>query len=280
MNKTVGIAVIHGIGSQSEAQFNETVTALSSRVNQQVDALGGNSSLIAWQPIYWAYEIEKRQRTFLQDASQENRLDYLWLRRFVVSTLGDASAYLPVKGRTNIDKTYDTIHALVRHKISQLYRKLGHREQPLIILAHSLGSVIISNHVWDIQQGLSHGGDSNFENMSTLTGLFTFGSTLPLFTFAYDPVRPIAFPPPELSLARQQQARWVNFYDVDDVLGYPLKQISPAYANLSQLEDREIRVGGLLTGWNPFSHFDYWTDNRFTRPVAEFVTGVLAIEEV
>jgi hypothetical protein len=47
------------------------------------------------------------------------------------------------------------------------------------------------------------------------------------------------------------KARWLNYYDKDDVLGYPLKPISPSYNAIVN------------------------EDNDFTRPVAQFLADFL-----
>ncbi len=60
----------------------------------------------------------------------------------------------------------------------------------------------------------------------------------------------------------------------DDILGYPLKPINPAYRRVVS-RDITINVGGILSSWNPASHTKYWTDNDFTVPAAEFVGRLL-----
>ena len=91
---------------------------------------------------------------------------------------------------------------------------------------------------------------------------------------AYDEVIPIKFPPAGLSQALKNKAKWLNYFDPDDVLGYPLKSINPAYDNTVS-EDISINVGGLFSSWNPLSHNEYWTDNDFTKPVSQFIKTFL-----
>jgi hypothetical protein len=35
--------------------------------------------------------------------------------------------------------------------------------------------------------------------------------------------------------------------------------------------DIEVSVGDLFSGWNPLAHSQYWTDNSFTKPVAQLL---------
>ena len=112
--------------------------------------------------------------------------------------------------------------------------------------------------------------------MHTLAGMVTFGCNIPLFTFAYTNVAPIVFPAAELPDPGdvRDKAKWLNYYDPDDVLGYPLKSINAAYDAVVD-EDIPINVGGLFSSWNPLSHNKYWTDNDFTKPAAEFIATFL-----
>ena len=118
------------------------------------------------------------------------------------------------------------------------------------------------------------GNLSPFKRMERLAGMITFGCNIPLFTFAHHTVVPITFPAAQLSPSVKAKARWFNFYDPDDVLGYPLRPINSAYRNVVN-KDIAINVGGLFSSWNPLSHGAYWTDNNFTKPVARFISSIL-----
>lgn len=151
---------------------------------------------------------------------------------------------------------------------------------PLVVLAHSLGGHIMSNYIWDMQQHRDVEGAvwnnklSSFELMETLAGFVTFGSNIPLFTFAYEDPQPIAFPGSALSGEDKKRAAWLNYYDRDDVLGWPLRPISPAYRDAVDA-DIEIDAGSWGAGFTPLSHTSYWTDNSFTKPVAKFLSSFL-----
>jgi hypothetical protein len=139
----------------------------------------------------------------------------------------------------------------------------------------------MSNYIWDMQN--QRGADvdavwrpdlSDFEMMKTLAGLMTFGSNLPLFAFAYENPEPISFPGPGLSPELAAKAKWLNFYDKDDVLGYPLRPLSDGYAAVVD-DDIEIDAGSWGSGLTPISHVAYWTDHSFTKPVAGFLRSLL-----
>jgi hypothetical protein len=94
-------------------------------------------------------------------------------------------------------------------------------------------------------------------------------------TLAYDPIEAIEFPPRQLPDQLKRIARWKNFFDQDDVFGYPLKSLSPSYEEAVS-EDIEINVGFPILSATPLSHFYYWSDSNFIRPVADFVDEVLS----
>ena len=107
-----------------------------------------------------------------------------------------------------------------------------------------------------------------------LSGFITFGCNIPLFTFACTEVVPIRFPPPRLPAHLKRNARWLNFFDPDDVLAWPLKSINAAYADVVHSDER-IHVGGPVTGRTPAAHLAYWDDRRFARQAAKFLDTLL-----
>ena len=58
------------------------------------------------------------------------------------------------------------------------------------------------------------------------------------------------------------EGEWVNFYDRDDILGYPLRPIDPAYEKAVK-EDIEVNSGGVAMSWNPLSHGGYFSNRSY-----------------
>ena len=270
MTAQIAVMAIHGMGSQ-DFDFAED---MKSEVLGELKGLNKNPDEVAWGSIYWADVLEKRQLAYFNAAKRKGDLDFLKLRQFMLTAFGDASAYQKVESKANT--TYEQIHQRVQKEVSSLYKnKLDSKPKPLIILAHSLGGHIISNFIWDHQNAEKKDPDlSPFERMEKVAGIVTFGSNIPLFTFAYEVVQPIRFPPKNLPTNLVQKAKWLNFYDPDDVLGYPLKPINKEYAKVVT-KDIAINAGGLLTSWNPLSHTQYWTDSDFTKPVARLIASFI-----
>lgn len=259
-DKELGVAIIHGIGSPDTDFADGLIAELRDRVT--------HSERIAFCAIHWADVLRARQKEYIDRARASNDLDYMLLRRFLVSSIADATAYRRVDD--DVRSTYGRIHEIVRDGIAHLFQDedlLAGRVKPLVVLAHSLGGQIMSNYIWDIQKNrpIVPPGQNRFERMRTLRGIITFGCSIPLFTFALRRVVPIRLP---------EAARWINYYDPDDVLAYPLKPINQAYRRTVS-RDVAINVGSPISSWNPASHTAYWTDNSFTKPVARFLSRLL-----
>jgi hypothetical protein len=118
-------------------------------------------------------------------------------------------------------------------------------------------------------------GDTPLERGETLTLLYTLGSPIALWSLRYrDFGKPIQIPSPLLHTHYPQlQGEWVNFYDADDVVGFPLKELNDDYG-LVVSADREINVGNIFGSWNPLSHLAYWTDHDVLDPIAKKLVEV------
>lgn len=261
-----GILVIHGIGKQG--------TGFSDSFQQAVNEhLGASANVITWQEGYWADELNGRESDMLAALRKQGGLDWFRLREMVIAYFADAIAYrrAPVTAGGKTANTYTAIHDKIDSAIAALRQRLVAPDSPLIVVAHSLGSVIFSDHVWDCAKATE--GDP-FVNMRSLSGIITFGSNLPLFTLALPKIEPIAFPPVGLSASLAEKARWLNFFDPDDVLGYPLE---PFYGNLGgKLIDRTINADGLFTSWSPMSHTEYWDDDGVISETAKLISDILS----
>jgi hypothetical protein len=270
MDKKVGVLFIHGMGATMDDYAHDTIQEIRNRVSGR----GLNRDDIAWESVYWAPVLSPRETQLWVDLSADNDLNWAKLRKFFINGFGNITAYQSVQDRRN--DVYGRIHAVVHEALQELKAKLHGADRPLVVVAHSLGSVIMSNYIWDRQQGRDAElfGGGPFERMETLAGLITLGSNIPLFTLSHDPVACIKFPAPGLPDNLKKRAKWLNFYDSDDVLGWPLKPLSMGYAETVS-EDIEVSVGNILTAWNPANHAAYWADDGVIKPSAYLIGSIL-----
>ncbi len=271
MTTKLAVAIIHGMGVNTRPGFADGLVA---DLRKHLTKAGKDATEVAFKSLYWADITQAPQEQYLKAARSAVPLDFISIREFIVGAFGDASAYQQTGDANN--STQALIHQRIEQQLNDLYvKQLGGNSVPLITIAHSLGCHIISNYIWDVQArnvALKH--LSGFEKFWSHAGMITFGCNIPLFTFAHRKVLPIEFPSPRLSPELKALARWYNYYDRDDVLGYPLKPLSKAYAKVVDA-DIEVNVGGLLSSWNLTSHSHYWEDNSFTKPAARLLADFI-----
>ncbi len=191
------------------------------------------------------------------------RIHWPTLRWAVTNFVGDVVAY---QVSPHSREVYDAVHDRVREALARLAQQAP--DAPLFVVAHSLGSVIAADHFYDLGKGRRQAG-TPLESGRTLTGFYTLGSPIALWTQRDgDFARPLQIPArTSPDPVRAAAAEWINFYDADDVLAFPLKGLSPEWDQAVD-EDRSVSVGTLLIGMSPVSHVAYWNDVAVIRPIA------------
>lgn len=286
----LGVLLVHGMGNQDAGFADEMIEKVKARLKR----LGSDDRTVSFDPVWWAHVLGDKEATLLRHMADGNDLEWMSMRSFVVNSLGDALAYQDTQVAEDEINVYQGIHRVVAEKTASLRNRLRSGEDdkapevPLVVIAHSLGAQIMSNYIWDVQHQEKNKlkfkiGDNPFERYETLTSITTFGCNIPLFTLALNTIQPISFPP--AGLARYfpagtsaekiaSVAKWTNYYDPDDVLGYPLKTLDAAYDKVV-CRDVPVNVGSILRSWNPASHTAYWTDDNVIKPVAESLHEIL-----
>lgn len=268
INDKIGILFVHGIGKHTPNYAKELIK----KIKNELTDINYSSEKVCFEAAYWHTILQEREDELWNDLTQKHDLDYSKLRRFIIDFIGDSIAYqgMPYKDSTY----YDVVNKDIHQSIQKIKQQIG-SHAPLIIVTFSLGNLIISNYIWDRQQGYNQEelGQSPIERMETLCGLLTFGSNLPLFTLSFDKkdIKPIQFPPNTLSHEQKEKAQWLNFYDKDDILGYPLKPINDHYSQ-TVAEDISIKIGNILTSWNPAVHLEYRKDQRIAYFIAKYLS--------
>ncbi|MEL6495295.1 MAG: hypothetical protein AAFQ41_09250 [Cyanobacteria bacterium J06623_7] len=167
--------------------------------------------------------------------------------------MGDAIAYSN-PGDNEVNRG---IHEVFSQTLKSLANEAGEKA-PLCIIGHSLGAVIASHYVWDLQgnnsQPIVSIGNTPLEKCETLNLFYTLATQIPLWAISYkDFGQPINIPAPQLSSHYPQlTGEWINFFDKDDVLGYPLQNINDDYAKV--VVDKQVNAGNFWSSWSPLSH--------------------------
>ncbi|MFN8371441.1 MAG: chemotaxis protein [Anaerolineae bacterium] len=278
MGKKVAVAVIHGVGKRTPEFAEHFINGVQERCWQTCD------NDIVVRTVDWSYVLQDEE-DLLWRKLRGLDLHYRDLRSFLINFVADAAAY-QITARDQ--RIYNKIH----FSFADVMRQLAHEAEedaPLCVVSHSLGTVIASNYLWDLQHLHEAGSqlspdlrelmdDSPLVSGETLTLFYTLGSPLALWSLRYEDFGvPIEVPSPRLfDYHPHLGGEWINFYDKDDVIAYPLRTLNSQYAQAVQ-EDRQINVGGLLESWNPLSHLNYWTDKEVLDHISDALMNVWKI---
>ncbi|RZT85438.1 hypothetical protein EV383_2303 [Pseudonocardia sediminis] len=206
--------------------------------------------------------------------------DFRWptLRWLAVGYIGDAIAYQ----RSNA-AVYGGVHAVLAQSLRELAREAG-PDARLCVVAHSLGTVVVSNYFHDVHAGAGLPeqvaeivGDTPLERGRTLSRLHTLGSPLALFTLGLDEHQldtPLRVPHPDVEPDLDGRGGWTNLYDPDDVIATPLAGLSPHYRDA--VADERVGTRPFPFNLSPLAHTLYWNDRHVMRGIAETLAGVWA----
>lgn len=273
MTQKIAVAFLHGAGTPDEDFAEEMIRKVTKGFTEKL-GIQNSGQEIVFEAVFWSAVFEEEEKDLMKRLQKNSDLDYLELRRFVVEFLADAVAYQPTKQG---DQNYDRVNALLAESIGNLKKRAG-RNAPLCIISHSLGSVVAGNYFYDLQFKQGNIGkrtrvclsNTPIEQSETLALFYTMGSPLALWSMRYpDFGRPIQVPAPGLSrIYPDVKGEWVNFYDKDDVLAFPLKGLNAYYQDAVD-RDVEVNVGGWATSWTPLSHSKYNADEDVITPIVE-----------
>ncbi|WED29426.1 hypothetical protein L3V77_18545 [Vibrio sp. DW001] len=259
MDKELAIITLHGMGDYKPNYFQGLKKKL-------MKSFGDDWSKIAFVPIQYQPILQCNQNDIWQRMN-EFPLDGAILRRFLLYGFSDAGS-LEYSARSNTSDQYIQVQSEVIRALDEAFLKLGNKNKPVLIIAQSLGCQVISNYIWDAKNNTGifnafepTGNDNKkeFRRLKSCIHLITTGCNIPMFVGGLDPIEAIDKPSDEFT--------WDNYFDKDDVLGWPLSPLSDSYSEL--VTDHCINAGGIFSSWNPWSHGKYWTDKDVTKPLVK-----------
>ena len=266
LRRRVALCVVHGIGAQRRHWADEFVAQVRRAVVRRDAGIDVYPCVIWWAPITQRYEDELARR-------YARGLSWSWLRRLVIGYGGDVIAYQAPSARgVPPPWMYRAVHGRIERRLRALRGLLGpvtagpaEPAVPLVTVAHSLGSVIFSDFIYDAQAVGGGGRDADalaHRYGLALRGLFTIGSPLALYAIRYPHLgfdRPITLP---------AGGTWINVLYRADVIAYPLRVASDAYARAVG-EDWILPWRLWDWSWTPIAHLAYWNDGRLIARVAD-----------
>jgi hypothetical protein len=266
LTQKIAVAIVHGVGSQKKEFAKQLASDLKTRFAHDVGAgVASPEDEIQIRGVYWA-EVLAPAETELE-ARTDPHGDLKWgeLRNIMIDLGGDALAYQV--GEQGGQSVYNLIHRTFAGTLKRLAEDAG-PTAPLCVIAHSLGTVIAANYVWDLQhpelisQEVKDAmGPTPLDGGETVALLYTMGSPIAVWSLRFpDFGSPITFPAPKLGEHYPNApAEWVNMYDRHDVIGYPLRGLNDKYRDAVSI-DLPVKVGNWFVEWTPASHTMYWGD--------------------
>lgn len=242
---------LHGMGSQTEKEGDafiiNTLTKLKKKY-PKTDFWG--------KDIYYQHLLEGAEENYWDKASKNYKLKWKSLRKFMIYNFADAASLEHGVQRPK-NSSYKAIQKTIAQALLETHRQLGAGVK-IIIVAHSLGSQVFSNYLWDAEKSLnyfSNKDDSLSEEEQQVirlkrpSELITVGSNIALFKAGLKKAQNFDRP--------HSAFQWINLFDASDPLGFPLRPLDESY-DVAWVQDRIIQAGNLLQRWNPASHIHYW----------------------
>jgi len=287
MTRELALIAVHGMGRTKPNYADEMF-------GQVQDRLGDDASRVYCGAVYYQNILQPNEDTVWGRVQTE--VGWGDLRKFLLFGFADAAGFEDGKEKPN--SVYERTQMAIAEALLNARREVG--DGPVVIVAHSLGCQVISCYYWDAKEyqasltdpkrrpdagiwrdpqsisaktaggSQSEADDLAFLGGSTLRAFLTTGCNIPIFVAAHATVDILPYTKPHFE--------WKNYYAMADVLGWPLKPLSPQYGNV--VEDYPVQVGGnvlehLTESWNPLAHNDYWKTPAVLDEVAKYVRSLL-----
>lgn len=283
----VALLTVHGMGETQPHYANELLDALRGR-------LAGSWQQVSAQTVYYQNILQPNQEAVWDSVDGQSKVHYDALRRFLLFGFADAAGLENRKEER--DSVYVDAQIQIARSLLAAQQALG-GDGPVVVISQSLGCQVFSSYLYDAQKKAGDGqaigiwanidafadriagrpltlAEKAFLAGRRVQRWMTTGCNIPIFVAAHKrmAIKPIAPP------AADGDFHWLNLYDPDDVLGWPLQPLSEGYRSL--VEDRSINAGSglvnwILKSWNPASHTTYWTDGDVLNPLEKMLRAYL-----
>lgn len=263
MAKTLAVITVHGMGETRRNYADELQGKLKSE-------LGNKHSKVHFGAVYYQDVLQPNEEEYF--AAAESKLDYKKYRRWVLYGFGDAGAL--EYSRFRDDGAYERAQREIFREVERALEHVDGPETPIVIVAQSLGCQVVTNYIWDAHRTIkpNYGlwrhdhsqypdADLEYLKLGTARFLATTGCNIPIFIAGLPKAQRMPIDKPNALF------EWHNYFDEDDLLGWPLSELNTDYAAL--VDDIPVNAGNIFRAWNPFSHTDYWGDPDVYKPIAD-----------
>lgn len=265
--KSVALITIHGMGNTPKTYHKLFLEKIRRHLGQD------QWNQVEFEPLYYQDILQVNEAVIYKRMKPHIRWQNL--RQFILYGFSDAAGLDYRKEEKN--SAYHLTQLKIFNTLRSIYKHCGKRNVPVIILAYSLGCHLLSNYIWDSQQADPSAGVWRYKNLSSmdkdevsflrlksLRNLCTVGCNIPVFVAGYKDIQPFKKP--------NRDFKWMNLYDKDDVLGWPLEPLSASYRKL--VKDVPVNASEsfsdlALKSWSPFSHEHYLGNKNVIHSVGD-----------
>lgn len=280
---------IHGMGeSYSENQYDVLWTGIAKAYCEQcqvpIDIFNNQFErvFINWQSVTSDAEITIFDAAFPQLEVTQKNLPFSdvmhpirGIRKFITFFMGDVAAYVSENDNN------------IRSTVWQQMEPYVSKGLPYSIIAHSLGSIIVFDYLFNLfeenhlflpqSEGLEHQTELSLNKISQLgvnfRHLFTLGSPIGLFLLRkgdlwkdgkkFNSIKN----PVNDDIEKGIKRTWLNFYDEQDVIAYPLENLFSLNTTRPKGPIKDILVN---TGWFAVdSHTRYWENQQVAVEISQ-----------
>lgn len=285
MPKSVALIAVHGMGETLPDYANQMIGLVQEKIGPFRDS-------VDFRSVYYQKILQANEKSAWDSISKSAVVDFTRLRKFLLFGFGDAAGL--EYGKEETGSAYELAQGEIAATMLAAYRENANPYLKVVFLSHSLGCHVLSSYIYDAQKAAkvafggkppkagiwtdidgwaaSRGttltaGEKTFIGAGSCMAWISTGCNIPIFVAAHANIIPIDEPTPG-------HFKWLNFYDRDDVLGWPLQPLSAEYSR--RVKDYEINVGhGMVDlavkSWNPLSHNLYWSDDNVLDPLAKIL---------
>ncbi len=276
MSAEVVVLAVHGMG--------ETKTSFADGLERElIKQLGVDWTKIHFDRVFYQDILQKNQTALFKRVQAKAPLDSIRLRQFLLYGFSDAAGL--ERNASAPNSPYELAQKRILERLDFAFDFIG-SAKPVIVIAQSLGGQVMSNYLWDAQRpktarrgvwkNASPGGvvrnsaKDKFRRLKSMRFLYTTGCNIPIFVAGF----PEASIKAVATASKGYSFSWENYYDEDDALGWPLKNLSKSYGKAVH-KDYAINAGSIFSSWNPLSHLAYWEDRDVVDPLVRDIRKLL-----
>lgn len=297
---------MHGMGNLPKNEFVADIERLKQKLARRMPVDKFSKIYIPASGIFYSDLTQTQEDKVWEKMIDSGKLSNGFIRsktinpirRFMISGFSDATAFIGTDGLSSTNQQYTAVQKLIYDALVDVHKNCGN--VPVTIISLSLGCQILSNYLWDAQlywRNTNNGDhfpidsrsiwnnhqrtdNDNFLCLQLLKTWFTTGCNIPIFVSGFKNV---------LAVHNRDYGYnfdWINYYDYDDMLGYPLTPLEvlfdpnsnnthgQSYAQAAtdiQVNANDGAWGAITSSWNPLSHLQYWGDDTVLDALADAI---------